>query len=519
MSAESAVVCRELFKVHRTPEGDAAALQGLTLDAAPGEMLALLGPSGSGKSTLLRILAGLERPSAGTALVTGRDLGRLTGRALLSARRELVGLVGQHAERALPPALAVADAIAMPLRLRGASRTEAGDRARALLERVGLEGFEQARPGELSGGERQRVAVCAAVAHRPPVVLADEPTGELDAVAAREVLDLLASLASDDGATVVLVTHDPVGARTADRVVRIRDGRVSQEGSGERRAVVVGRGGWLHVPEELLAAAGITDRARVRAQDGSVILEPLDPATPVTPADGAGPAQQSERVDGVPAALRGVVKRYGRRTVFDGLAAEFAVGTLTAVTGRSGSGKSTLLRMLAGLERADAGEIVVGAESLVDLGREELAALRARRIGFVAQEPQLAGFLAASEQAALPLLLAGEQPEAAARGARSWLSAVGLDERAEQRVARLSAGERQRVAIARALAGGRGLLLVDEPTSHLDEATAAATAELLRRAAHVHGATVVCATHDPVLVEAADAELPLDPAAVMTDSI
>jgi ABC-type lipoprotein export system ATPase subunit len=513
------VSCRDLFKVHRTPEGDAAALQGLTLDAVPGEMLALLGPSGSGKSTLLRILAGLERPSAGTALVAGRDMGRLSGPALLAARRELVGLVGQHAERALPPALAVGESVALPLMLRGASRKASRAQARALLERVGLLGAETARPAELSGGERQRVAVCAAVAHRPPVVLADEPTGELDAAAAGDVLELLASLAGEDGATVVLVTHDPVGARTADRVVRIRDGRVSQEGSGERQAVVVGRGGWLHVPEELLAAAGIVDRARVRAQDGSVILEPLDPGVPVEALGAASSPEQVERIAGIPAELVGIAKRYGRRTVFEALDAEFAPGTLTAVTGRSGSGKSTLLRLLAGLERPDAGEVRVGGEPMTGRSREQLAELRAREVGVVAQEPQLAGFLAASEQTALPLLLSGRSPEEAAERARAWLLAVGLDERAEQRVARLSAGERQRVAIARALAGGRGLLLVDEPTSHLDEATAAATAELLRRAARVHGVTVVCATHDPVLVEAADAELPLDPAAVIVDSI
>src|SRR4051812_3281646 len=132
------IACRELFKVHRTAQGDAAALQGLSLDAAPGEMLALLGPSGAGKSTLLRILAGLERPSAGTAVVAGHDMGRLPARRLAGVRRELIGLVGQHAERALPPALCVGEAIALPLRLRGASGAEARRRADELLERVGL---------------------------------------------------------------------------------------------------------------------------------------------------------------------------------------------------------------------------------------------------------------------------------------------------------------------------------------------------------------------------------------------
>ena len=503
------VVCRDLFKVHRTPEGDAAALQGLTLDVPAGQMLAVLGPSGSGKSTLLRILAGLERPSAGSALVAGHDMARLGPRALAATRRELVGLVGQHAEAALPPAMPIADAVALPLRLRGSSRGEAAARARELLGTVGLDNRRGALPAELSGGERQRAAVCVAVAHRPPVVLADEPTGELDAASARDVLGILAGLARD-GTTVLLVTHDPFGAHSADRVVRIRDGRVSQEGRGEGRAVVVGRGGWLHVPEELLAQAGIADRARVRATGDAVILEPLGGAAPSPALDADAPREAGPRVAGVEGAVDGLAKRYGSRVVFDGFAARFAPGTLTAVTGRSGSGKSTLLRILAGLERPDAGTVTVGGEALPG-GRERLAALRARAIGIVGQEPRLAGFLTAAEQVALPLLLAGAEPAEADAAALTWLETVGLYERATQRIGRLSAGERQRVAVARALAAGRGLLLVDEPTSRLDEANAAAISELLARAAHELGATVVCATHDPVVADAADATLALDP--------
>jgi putative ABC transport system ATP-binding protein len=215
------------------------------------------------------------------------------------------------------------------------------------------------------------------------------------------------------------------------------------------------------------------------------------------------------RVDGVPAALAGVDVRYGRRSVFSGLSATFAPGTLTAVTGRSGSGKSTLLRLLAGLASPDAGEVTVGGTSVAALDREGRAALRARRVGVVAQDPALLGFLTAGEQTALAL---GDAPDADVV-ASAWLGAVGLRERAGQRVERLSAGERQRVAIARALAAGRGLLLVDEPTSRLDEVNAVAIAELLRAAAHAHGATVVVATHDPVVAEAADRTIGLDPGA------
>jgi ABC-type lipoprotein export system ATPase subunit len=212
----------------------------------------------------------------------------------------------------------------------------------------------------------------------------------------------------------------------------------------------------------------------------------------------------------VSAAVHAVHKAYRTRVVFRGLDARFAPATLTAVVGRSGSGKSTLLRMLAGLERPDAGDVEVGGASLHDTGREALAALRRRRIGVVGQEPRLAPFLSAAEQVALAPALAGADPDRARAVAERWLAAVGLGQRAGQRVGRLSAGERQRVAIARALAAGRSLLLVDEPTSRLDEASAAAIAELLASAAHVHGATVVCATHDPVLADAADARIVLD---------
>ena len=326
----SAVACRDLFKVHRTTEGDAAALQGLTLEADAGQMLAVLGPSGSGKSTLLRILAGIERPSAGQALVLGDDIGRLSAPRRARLRRTAIGVVDQHAERVLPPALSIAAAVALPLRLRGERPARARARARELLERVGLADRADALPAELSGGERQRVAVCAAVAHRPAVVLADEPTGELDAASAREVLAMLLGLAAE-GAAVVVVTHDPVGAAVADRVVRIRDGRVSEEGRGEGRAVVVGRGGWLRVPEEMLGAAGIAGRARVSVAPEGVLLEPVHgPAAAAVPdSDGAGPPH-AVATEPVGAELRDVAKAFGSRQVLDGLSASFPPGSLTA---------------------------------------------------------------------------------------------------------------------------------------------------------------------------------------------
>jgi len=508
-----AVDCHDLFKVHRTPEGDAAALQGLSLQVDAGEVLTVLGPSGAGKSTLLRVIAGLDVPSAGSAHVLGHDLARLSARRRARLRRDLIGFVGQDSAGALPPDLTIAGAVALPLALRGQGGTGSRGRAADLLRRVGLGDRMDARPAELSGGERQRAVVAAGLAHGPRLVLADEPTGALDAATAQSVLDLLVAIAAEEGATVLLVSHDLAATRVADRVVRIRDGRVSEESLGGEQAVVVGRGGWLRIPQPLLAGAGIASRARVRLVDGAVTLQAPEGSHAAPAASPSRAGDPEAGLAGPAVRLAAVAKGYdsghARREVFAGFDADFAAGAFTVVTGRSGSGKSTLLRLVAGLERADAGSVRVGDDELAVLDREGLAALRAGGIAVVDQDPALAGVLTAEELVAAPLQ-AADTPDVEAREiAGAWLARVGLAARARQRAGRLSAGERQRVAIARALAAGRGLLLIDEPTARLDEQAARDAGLLLAAAAREHGATVIAATHDPLLAEAADAELAL----------
>jgi ABC-type lipoprotein export system ATPase subunit len=505
-----AVEAQDVFRVHSTPEGDAAALQGLTLSVAGGEILTVLGPSGAGKTSFLRILAGLDVPSAGTVRVFGDDLRRLAHAARARYRSRVVGYLDQHYDRALAPELTAVDLVGLRLRAEGA---EWRARAEELLARVGLESKRRSRPGELSGGEQQRVALCAALAHRPRLLLADEPTGELDEANARLVFEAIAELAEAENCTVVIVSHDPASTEIADRFVHIRDGRVSEETVAGEGTIVVGRGGWLRLPQEFLERAGIGARAAASLEDGRIVVSAAgtDGARPepeLTPLAPAAPGATA-------AALRGVVKTHGRGAsaarVFAGLDAEFAGGRLTAVTGPSGSGKTTLLHLLAGLDLPDAGEVLVGATTVNALDRAARAELRRREVALVPQKSGLVPFLSARENVELGLAIRGLGGDA-----HEALAAVGLAERAGQQVARLSAGEQVRVAVARALAARPALLLVDEPTARLDQANALRLATLLTTLARESGAAVVCATHDPVVIEQADDELALaaEPVAV-----
>jgi ABC-type lipoprotein export system ATPase subunit len=503
----SAVELHDVFRVHSGADGEAAALQGLTLAVGDGEVVAVLGPSGSGKSTLLRIVGGLERQSAGSVRVLGAELAALRGRRLAAFRAGHVGYVDQHYAQALVPELTARELVALPLALAGEAERTRLARADGLLERVGLRDRAGARPAELSGGEQQRVALCAALARRPRLLLADEPTGELDRATAGTVYGLLGELSREHGCTTLLVSHDPTSTRIADRSILIRDGRVSEESAGGAGAIVVGRGGWLRVPEELLEAAGIGDRARARLEDGAVVLTPA--GEPVRAAAEQVTDSDVLRPGAAVAEVRAAERSYPGVRGLAAVDATFAAGTVTAVTGPSGSGKSTLLRLLAGLDDPTAGSVAVLGTSPASLDRAERARFRRRHVAVVGQDPDLVPFLGARENVELALSIRGAGDASNREHALDLLAAIGLGDRVDHRADRLSAGERQRVAVAAALAARPELLLADEPTARLDGANAVAVAALLVRLARETGAAVVCATHDPLVIEQADAEVRL----------
>lgn len=222
-----AVEVRDIVKIYSRGPLEVQALRGLALNVEEGAMVALIGPSGSGKTTLLNIIGGLDRASAGSVKVFGRELTRLGPGELVEYRRDTVGHVFQTMN--LIPTLSAAENIELPMVALGISKEMRGSRVKELVDVVGLGERMGHKPGELSGGEQQRVALAAALANDPPLVLADEPTGELDTANARVVVEYLSRVNREMGKTILMVTHDPAVSRVADRILRIQDGVIVRD--------------------------------------------------------------------------------------------------------------------------------------------------------------------------------------------------------------------------------------------------------------------------------------------------
>lgn len=319
------LTCESLVKIYQLDGVEILALQGLDLTVEQGELLGIVGASGSGKSTLLNLLGGLDRPSAGQVQVAGRDLLKLSDRELDRYRREQVGFVWQQTTRNLIPYLNAQENVELPMQLLGLPKAERQARALKLLDSLGLKDLIQRRSVQLSGGEQQRVAIAVALANQPALLLADEPTGEVDMATAREVYAALRHMNALLGMTIIIVSHDPDLNRFTDRIVAIRDGktstemirtpsrpkldrskveyrevmpgeRVSAEERGEfEELVVLDKAGRLQIPRPVMEALNIGDRVRLEVREGSVLIHPVAGRgrTPEQDEGGAAP----EKVD------------------------------------------------------------------------------------------------------------------------------------------------------------------------------------------------------------------------------
>ncbi|MGB3184685.1 MAG: ABC transporter ATP-binding protein [Ornithinimicrobium sp.] len=303
------VVCQDLVRIYTGDGIEVQALQGLNLRIDAGDVVALVGASGSGKSTLLGILSGLDTPTGGSAQVAGIDVGSMTRRQRIAYQRHTVGFVWQQTSRNLMPFLSAAENIALPLLISSAKgRVE---RVAELLELLDIVDCRDRRPSELSGGQQQRVAIATALVNTPSVLLADEPTGELDEAMSAEVLEAMRDASQQLGVTVLIVTHDPTIAEHVRRTVQIRDGRTSTEvlrtvavdERGERYThaqefTVIDRAGRLQLPTSYVERLALADRVRLELERDHVGVWP-DDASRSGSVDGAqSQPQQSHDVSG-----------------------------------------------------------------------------------------------------------------------------------------------------------------------------------------------------------------------------
>jgi ABC-type lipoprotein export system ATPase subunit len=274
------IICENLVKIYKVAELEVVALQGLDLTVEGGEMIAIVGPSGSGKTTLLNIIGGLDRPSAGKVIVNGQDLLKMSDSELDEYRRHQVGFVWQQVARNLIPYLTARENVELPMTISGLRWKERRGWADELLEMVGLADRRHHKLAQLSGGEQQRVAIAVALANRPILLLADEPTGEVDSATARGIYETFKRLNSSYGLTTIIVTHDPQIAEFVDRIVAIRDGKTSTEIKEERgeyeEYVVLDSAGRLQVPKEYLERFGIKDRAKLEVADEGILIRPVE---------------------------------------------------------------------------------------------------------------------------------------------------------------------------------------------------------------------------------------------------
>jgi putative ABC transport system ATP-binding protein len=313
--SEPFILCDGLVKIYKIAGLEQVALRELNITIEKGELMSIIGASGSGKTTLMNILGGLDRPSAGRVRVDGHDLLRMTDSQLNKYRREKVGFVWQQSTRNLISYLNAVENVMLPMTVAGLAHNRRR-RADELLDLVGLDQRKHHQLSELSGGEQQRVAIAVALANHPPLLLADEPTGEVDTVTAQMIYDTFRHLTREMGITTIIVSHDPGISKQVDRVVAIRDGMLASETVRQVRAngangngaagqiegghngivgasalhdtfeelVVLDRAGRVHVPQEYLEQYQIKGRARLELVDGGILIRAVDQRPAAEPA-------------------------------------------------------------------------------------------------------------------------------------------------------------------------------------------------------------------------------------------
>jgi ABC-type lipoprotein export system ATPase subunit len=484
VSQSSSIVasCRDLVRSYWTESGRVDALRGVSISFSDSAVTAVMGPSGSGKSTLLRLLAGLDRPDSGGVTIAGVEVDRLSARGLRDLRRHKVAYVFQRPSDNFVPHLRVVDHLHLAAH-DGVDRDGLG----RVLERLGISGRADRLPNTLSGGEQQRAALGQALVSGARLIVADEPTAELDDESSERLLTEISGLAAE-GVAFVLATHDHRVASFADHVVEILDGRV--RGPGGQPVPAIARPATSRNGD-----TGIAISKRYLATPAHMRRSPVQSVAP--------PSTRPAASHGVSPLVRvtGLVKRYRRGPelvhAVEDIDLALRPGSIVGLMGRSGSGKTTLLNLLAGWEHPDEGTVWVD-ESLEPHGvvaSWSTIALLPQRLGVIDE-------LSVRQNVEYPARLAGRLAESSAR-VDELLDRLRLKELQHRPPTEISLGQRQRAAFARAILLAPRLVLADEPTSNQDSASARVVIEMIKEESK-RGSAFLIATHNDEVARTVD---------------
>jgi ABC-type lipoprotein export system ATPase subunit len=497
---------REVVKTYETGAEPFVALKDVSMDIQSGEFLGITGKSGAGKTTLLNMISGVDELTSGQVLFYGNGNGstaealpihKLNENKLAVWRGENVGIIYQSFE--LMPTLNLIENVMMPQDFTGIYRPRVSKtRALELLDLVEIVEHAYKIPAHISGGQKQRVAIARAMINDPAIVIADEPTGNLDTVTAETIFQIFEKLV-DRGKTIVMVTHDESLAARFTRRLHVIDGVIGNPPENSITQIA-------NIVEERTVVGGNAQVAASREL-------PCDDQPEVTDSLQEHPA----------IVLRNVHKVYenaaGKFVALKGINLQLNYGQFISIVGKSGCGKSTLLNMITGIDHPTQGEIIVGNQHIYKMNKSQRALWRGKHMGVVFQFFQLLPTLTLLENTMLPMDYTKTYAfnERADR-AMELLKMVGLEEQAHQLPAAVSSGQQQGAAIARALANDPALILADEPTGNLDSKSAENVLNIFERLAS-QGKTILIVTHDPSITQRTDQTIILSDGEIIDQTV
>jgi putative ABC transport system ATP-binding protein len=483
---------QDVVKTYDTGELPFVALDRVNLDIRQGEFLGITGKSGAGKTTLLNMISGVSELSSGAIYFHWSGHGSpsdpvpihaLDEDALARWRGEHLGIIYQSFE--LMPTLSLLDNVMLPLDFLGAYRPlPSRQRALELLDLVEIADHAHKIPAHISGGQKQRVAIARALVNDPHLIIADEPTGNLDSVTAETIFQIFEKLVAQ-GKTIVLVTHDEGFAPRFSRRLHVADG-VLGDPPGAAAGPVAAPAHHVALPPGFPHAPAAASRERIERLPAPAVQRPDAPAIRLSDV-----TKVYEDASGAFVALKHVDLELG-------------YGQFVSIVGKSGCGKSTLLNMITGIDHPSAGDVIIGGEHIYRMSESQRALWRGRNLGVVFQFFQLLPTLSLLENTMLPMDYCNVHPFAErAERAMELLRMVGLEDQADKRPTAVSSGQQQGAAIARALATDPSIIVADEPTGNLDSRAADGVLALFADLAE-RGKTVLIVTHDPSIMQRTD---------------